>query len=270
MKKAFTLIELLVVIAIIAILAAILFPVFAQAKAAAKKTQALSNIKQTNLGILIYTNDTDDNFPIGSGASWYYPDGSGGWAWDTTPYIKSLPLLLDPSDPKSHVLWQTWMTPPQVVSISMAANAQVKWSGTANEMSGVIPMIQSWYPSNVVPTTAVTKPAETIMLADSFYHQNIWGGGDILSDVTSWDFTAPQALPNGTRNGQPYTVTANGSTITVNANNQNGAVATVYANTGVFSFCDGHAKAMNPVATNPNEQSLDTADTKDMWNALRS
>jgi prepilin-type N-terminal cleavage/methylation domain-containing protein len=59
-NKAFTLIELLVVIAIIAILAAILFPVFAQAKAAAKKASAISNAKQLVLGEILYTNDYDD------------------------------------------------------------------------------------------------------------------------------------------------------------------------------------------------------------------
>ncbi|RYG21086.1 prepilin-type N-terminal cleavage/methylation domain-containing protein [bacterium] len=60
MKKAFTLIELLVVIAIIAILAAILFPVFAQAKYAAKRTASLSNMKQIGTATMIYVNDTDD------------------------------------------------------------------------------------------------------------------------------------------------------------------------------------------------------------------
>lgn len=59
-RKAFTLIELLVVIAIIAILAAILFPVFAQAKYAAKRTQSLSNLKQIGTASMIYTNDSDD------------------------------------------------------------------------------------------------------------------------------------------------------------------------------------------------------------------
>ncbi|HWD37997.1 MAG TPA: prepilin-type N-terminal cleavage/methylation domain-containing protein [Fimbriimonas sp.] len=63
MKKAFTLIELLVVIAIIAILAAILFPVFAQAKLAAKKSVDLSNQKQIGLAMLMYANDNDDMFP---------------------------------------------------------------------------------------------------------------------------------------------------------------------------------------------------------------
>src|ERR1700689_3963046 len=61
-SRAFTLIELLVVIAIIAILAAILFPVFAQAKLSAKKTADLSNEKQIALGGLMYANDSDDYF----------------------------------------------------------------------------------------------------------------------------------------------------------------------------------------------------------------
>ncbi len=60
---AFTLIELLVVIAIIAILAAILFPVFAQAKEAAKKTACLSNMKQNSIGLNLYLNDNDDAYP---------------------------------------------------------------------------------------------------------------------------------------------------------------------------------------------------------------
>lgn len=62
-RKAFTLIELLVVIAIIAVLAAILFPVFAQAKLAAKKTQCLSNIKQNATAVQIYLGDSDDTYP---------------------------------------------------------------------------------------------------------------------------------------------------------------------------------------------------------------
>jgi prepilin-type N-terminal cleavage/methylation domain-containing protein len=65
MRRAFTLIELLVVIAIIAILAAILFPVFAQAKEAAKKTAYISNMKQSGTSCQIYLSDSDDQFPQG-------------------------------------------------------------------------------------------------------------------------------------------------------------------------------------------------------------
>ena len=93
MKKAFTLIELLVVIAIIAILAAILFPVFAQAKVAAKKTADLSNVKQQSLGILMYANDSDDYFP----RQVYHAPARDVWGWNTPvtwreavqPYIKN-------------------------------------------------------------------------------------------------------------------------------------------------------------------------------------
>lgn len=82
--KAFTLIELLVVIAIIAILAAILFPVFAQAKAAAKKTVGLSQLKQVGTAMQIYTADYDDTFALGAvrGVGCYGSDGSYAYTYD--------------------------------------------------------------------------------------------------------------------------------------------------------------------------------------------
>lgn len=95
-KRAFTLIELLVVIAIIAILAAILFPVFAQAKVQAKVTVALSNVKQTGLAILMYQNDYDDSFPL----QWNNYDPSGqyyhSWQGLIFPYTKNWGIVLNP------------------------------------------------------------------------------------------------------------------------------------------------------------------------------
>lgn len=90
--RAFTLIELLVVIAIIAILAAILFPVFAQAKAAAKRTSDLSNVKQLALGVMMYMNDSDDMTPlfrvVENGGDWWTAKMTG-WKDFTSPYIKN-------------------------------------------------------------------------------------------------------------------------------------------------------------------------------------
>jgi prepilin-type N-terminal cleavage/methylation domain-containing protein/prepilin-type processing-associated H-X9-DG protein len=108
--SGFTLIELLVVIAIIAILAAILFPVFAQAREAARKTACLSNTKQLGLGIMMYVQDYDEVYPMNS---WDVPAigvadndlhsgnylSSVTWIWQIMPYIKNRQILVCPSDP---------------------------------------------------------------------------------------------------------------------------------------------------------------------------
>ncbi len=101
-SKGFTLIELLVVIAIIAILAAILFPVFAQAKEAAKKISCLSNMKEIGLAHQIYANDYDDSFvepfidpPAYSGYT--YP-ATHSWLYSIQPYIKSTQLMTCPDN----------------------------------------------------------------------------------------------------------------------------------------------------------------------------
>jgi len=108
-KRAFTLIELLVVIAIIAILAAILFPVFAQAKAAAKKTAALSNLKQNATAVIMYNTDYDGTFAqsaygIGTPNGYVIP-GSGTQVYAIYdaifPYTKNKEIYTDPADPKA-------------------------------------------------------------------------------------------------------------------------------------------------------------------------
>jgi prepilin-type N-terminal cleavage/methylation domain-containing protein len=91
-KTAFTLIELLVVIAIIAILAAILFPVFAQAKAAAKKTAALSSVKQIGTGTAIYISDSDDAMPHVSSGGAGSINRSDYWL-NIYPYVKNMDLF---------------------------------------------------------------------------------------------------------------------------------------------------------------------------------
>jgi|GEM_PF-2738896 len=98
-RTGFTLIELLVVIAIIAILAAILFPVFAQAKAAAKKTVCLSALKQWGLGFAMYVGDFDDTLPAQSynqtdnkGGTLEFTPGGASYAWQEVlqPYAEKV------------------------------------------------------------------------------------------------------------------------------------------------------------------------------------
>ena len=114
--RAFTLIELLVVIAIIAILAAILFPVFAQAKEAAKKTQCLSNTKQIGLGIMMYINDYDDVYPLCQRDPTAAEQGTGSytvvpWMWVVNPYVKNGSQTATANSGRLEVVGGVWNCP---------------------------------------------------------------------------------------------------------------------------------------------------------------
>ncbi|MBS1704287.1 MAG: prepilin-type N-terminal cleavage/methylation domain-containing protein [Armatimonadetes bacterium] len=285
-KRAFTLIELLVVIAIIAILAAILFPVFAQAKMAAKKTGALSGAKQLTLGVLMYTNDADDTYPMGSGACWWVPT-DGGWTYDTQPYVKNLELLRDPTDPKSKAGWPDWLkTNANGINISYVSNGFITWTGSINDMVGVMGLVQNltdtrcgpqnWMGRAITTASNVTNPSGTVMFSERFGSQPTWGVGLFIAGQNWWDSMGfPGNLPNGARvigggndcNAQgAYVAVANGATLAVNKNCKFGAVSAPYSDQAVFSFTDGSAKVMNPVKTNPDQNNKPA---ENMWNAYR-
>ena len=113
-QSGFTLIELLVVIAIIAILAAILFPVFARARENARKSSCMSNMKQLGLGFIQYTQDYDEKYPHSAENSlpilggWVKGGGATTYVFPTDvtvgaiyPYVKSSQIYICPSDPNA-------------------------------------------------------------------------------------------------------------------------------------------------------------------------
>jgi prepilin-type N-terminal cleavage/methylation domain-containing protein/prepilin-type processing-associated H-X9-DG protein len=268
---AFTLIELLVVIAIIAILAAILFPVFAQAKEAAKRTSELSNTKQMCLGWLIYINDSDDVFPTTALYDWGVPADQSYWGARVYPYLKNLGIYRSPLD--SGPTGYPWTGGWAGNAMSMACNGLMGGStvGLQDNVSvGICGITNSgwsgWFtPSNGISNTAVTEVAQTIMLAPK-YSADIsrtsfsWLGANTVfywpTQVYLWDHTDGSSgtwyyssegsgIPNGARiNPQPWPRGKRGG---VSAHNKPDSTAN-------FAFADGHAKALRPEQTNPDGQ----------------
>jgi prepilin-type N-terminal cleavage/methylation domain-containing protein len=247
-RKAFTLIELLVVIAIIAILAAILFPVFAQAKLAAKKTVALSNAKNLGLALQIYQNDFDDSliksyfgFPEQCSGPWatYY-----GWRDALAPYDKSNDILRDPSNPFSastfdHVEGTSVANGgiAQRRSMNYAVNSAI--IGFANAGSNT-PNCQGGLPGGLNSLSSVDEPASTIEIVGSRARYNdlrfffgsygptgAWGGVNALTDNYWCPFT-----PNADDSVGAVTCPASG----------NGPLHAVGKQI-TFVWADGHAKA---------------------------
>ncbi len=170
-SKAFTLIELLVVIAIIAILAAILFPVFAQAKAAAKKTAAVSNLKQNSLAVVMYTDDNDDTYP----QSAYFDTVSTPKlvysAYDVImPYTKNKDIFLDPADPKA-INWADILTTKApggpYSSPQKLTAAGVAFNFALFEDPGIPPTVGS--ADGVRSASSIPFPVDTVMFYSADY-----------------------------------------------------------------------------------------------------
>jgi len=203
MRRGFTLIELLVVIAIIAILAAILFPVFARAREKARQTSCLSNMKELGLGELMYVQDYDEHFS----PNYSYSDGGNQlfW-WDDMiqPYVNNRQIFICPSDEPAEYTYRRPPGLPNPLQFSYSANAMGDNSATDYGAGG--PIRGS---GNGRAMALVKEPAQCIMLCEAN-----------TREVSHADRT------------DCY-------------DSDNGYIDKDHNDTSNWTFCDGHAKAMN-------------------------
>ncbi len=183
-NRAFTLIELLVVIAIIAILAAILFPVFGRARENARRSSCQSNMKQIGLGILQYNQDYDEKQIYAFIATPGVGNGYSRWQDTVQPYIKSYQLVVCPSDatPASDttapVIRKNRAEDNGAFDSSYAVNS-VTLLGAA-EYVPTPPMI-NFFVTQPISIVQYEEAATTILLADAkqleinTYLQTDWG-----------------------------------------------------------------------------------------------
>ncbi len=246
-RRAFTLIELLVVIAIIAILAAILFPVFAQAREKARQASCLSNLKQMGLAVSMYAQDYEA-YPFMSSPSNFQPRTR--WADYIYPYVKNEQMFICPSVPKNLVNKQ-WAHDQTRLYGGYGYNYQY--------------LGNSRFPFTA-PDAAITTPAETIALTDT---------NGVAADDPSKNpanlagtYTIDPPLPSarGSRPGAPgqgfYGAGAEcggkWACRSVPAERHTGMVTVVFA--------DGHSKAMklNKLDDHNNDGKLDNG----FWNGM--
>lgn len=257
-KNGFTLIELLVVIAIIAILAAILFPVFAKARDKARQATCLSNLKQLGLAVTQYTQDWDEIMPA-EGVRWGAPWGDAWLPWQVLlqPYVKNggatmypgqpgNPLSTDsgnvwdcPSNPNNQTAYAGYPGPYQF-SDDYVANYNLAFNQT-NAGDGAFGNTLSEYgvPGEIT-LAKIAYPSSLIALFENRYlpqwrNENICGAQD-----STWNIDISE------NNGDQYC-----------------GIYAGHSGMGDFLFCDGHVQALHPFDT------LATADggsgTVNMW-----
>ncbi len=257
-KKGFTLIELLVVIAIIAILAAILFPVFAQARSKARQASGTSNSKQGTLGILMYVQDYDEQFPR---AGWECMEpgqgtppltvenacGATNWINVTGPYIKNTGIFTSPGDASKGSVGNA----PDG-NISLLINDLLSHNmGTTNGYSDINNKQEQ--PSSGLSLAVVNAPADCVILAEGH------GGWDKVSTSSSAaaqgkDISGSTDIHNRWHREQ----TISGAQTFILAGKSYGdwgqrtTGAPFYNGGGIISYTDGHAKYIKMADANGN------------------
>ncbi len=244
-RSAFTLIELLVVIAIIAILAAILFPVFAQAREKARQATCLSNNKQVALAIIMYTQDYDEMFPLGS---FLLPGMTAAVTWQdlVEPYIKvGAGANANPNSPANRKDVTFWVCPsmagPGGGGYPVAAgdpspgpfdssffSRGLSYINNGNYMPTMhrLNLARGWFPGNVSGLASLDAPASVILVTEGWGYIGNTAGDDWFSNCTGLEAGYPDL---------------GGGRILGRADNY---CAGRYRHSGgsVYAMADGHAK----------------------------
>jgi len=303
-RKGFTLIELLVVIAIIAILAAILFPVFAQARDKARQITSASNLKQLGLAIIMYNEDNNDYQPTADDQDCIYnpsasPCGTTGnpaaadWALKTLPYVKSLGVYVSPDDPQGgRPDDQGW----RGIQISYGANATVAqhwmepWISGAGPGQGYVGAFgeshtsATMFNAGQINVSQIHHVSDSIELYEDYsgdmdtayptsVNYNLHGnesGADLggVNTAISWQ-TSGRPWPGicGTSNEDACSTKFPDTAFA-------GAVSVYFGSHTLsnYLFVDGHVKALSPSATGSTDQyawSNNDNGAKNLFFALR-
>ncbi|MDX1934057.1 MAG: DUF1559 domain-containing protein [Capsulimonadales bacterium] len=281
-RQGFTLIELLVVIAIIAILAAILFPVFAQAREKARQTSCLSNMKQWATGFMMYVQDYDERFPAQQWNAWSADCTVQGvaYAWQQVlqPYAErasengsrvgnndqAVKLNLCPSHKGSwtglrNPAGETRSTAPQRLGYGM-----LEWANAGVGLPGTGPIVCARQAGAFRPLAAINQPADTFLLGEQGINfnqmcaypfdndQNIEGQADYCFNRSTvgrdwWWRPFPDV---------PATIPVSGTNLDPRHNGGSN-----------FAFTDGHAKWLRPGNTYRADGSFSMWTLSNTWRA---
>ncbi len=224
-RRGFTLIELLVVIAIIAILAAILFPVFAKVRENARRIACASNLKQIGTAETQYAQDADENY---SGPYLNYPTNRCQWEQLIYPFTKSTGIYKCPDGTTAggsfrNDGWGDCTANPNLC----AANISGSYAWNDDHTNRAVGVPNTTAPNGGeaqgVPLSLITAPSDTIMIADGKYQDHLWA--DDMIDVTAGTYYG--AAWRGPTSGGNYVDRRHGSLDSAN-----------------YLFYDGHVKSM--------------------------
>jgi prepilin-type N-terminal cleavage/methylation domain-containing protein/prepilin-type processing-associated H-X9-DG protein len=175
----FTLVELLVVVAIIAVLAGLLFPVFAQAREKGRQTYCLSNLRQMSAAMMLYTEDHDGFYPPAIGRDGRRPiDVDATWMHFLEPYLKSSGVFIDPSSGAPQEPLHNYGYAPSIRTMGYDAISLIvdpwgiaMWEGLGGYYGRPIGWYREEIPSRNVADVA--RPTETVLVCDHRYFE--WG-----------------------------------------------------------------------------------------------